>query len=1469
MKSILKHKLLSFILAMSMLLVYVPASAAYIDEYIMDEDFESYSTSTNLRKEGFIVWSGASVGSDGDNNYLRMYGTDSGTNAQTAIELSAEPDADKVIVSLDFMMPEDPSVYDAWIFGVLNDSDRGKAAANIQLSNGTLYDGASADSSAAVRTGLVEDKWYKAFLVVDLENDTYTLYSGGCKSETKNFQSSKTYSKTNIFFNVRVKSLETPLYVDNVKIFSVKNEEFEVALYQAAGLLMEGEMGYENGQYPKTAYNMFKSCYDEIMVATEGTISSTQATELAVNLNSATEKFIASRIDESAADGTARYILFETPDEIAAGDEEFSRQLVAKTYDSANQLVNSDITWEIEEAPVGVSLSGNTLTIAGGVRGDVVLKATAGDIYDYCTISLTEGRKIRTMNVESSNGTITVTGSFESKPLENVTISVTGDDIDVEDALTIASDASFSWSENVGSDKEFQFITVHLEGNDTAPYSLTVPFYGVGWEEAVLEAFNGATSEDDIEELVKTYSVGAGIDLANYTTNQSDYDSVIYGGIPYADLPEMIERIKAFECVLAFRQATSDNIKSVIEQNADFLAEIGFDVEAFESLSDDQEVIFYATVMDLTIEADTTVDDIVASLNEILDNMNTPSGALGTSKAVETILSDNFEVYDIGTSIGGGGYIRWGGDSVQGDSNNQYLQMLREADSRARVAMEFEEEPDADELILSWDFMMPYAPNRYNADLMGVLSDDGNRPSVYIHLENGIIYDGKSTSTNPVKTGLKQGKWYNAFLHIDLVNDTYKLYIDEHSSGVNNFQTAVQVKTDIFFNLENYEYNVPLYYDNFELSAIKHSNLAVALYRAKSIMNNSEVGYSNGQYPQTAYNMLENTYNTMLKASCDENMTAEQADVYANAVDEAIEKFKSNKIGSGSASTPSYILFDIPGAVGVDNTLGYTRELNAQVYNSSNGPINTPITWSLAENYQGVSITGNRLNVNAGVRGDIIVRATAGNIYDQHTIKLVDCKEFKALDIDSRNGKVSITGKLSALPLENINVSVAGNGVDLDGVLSVEEDNTFSWSQNVDASLPYGTITVTLEGFDTPRVEKTVPFYGVGWEEAVLGEFNSASSSTAVGEKINTYYIGTEIDLSEYNKYSADYQNRIYNSGTDYAAFTELKNAVEDLQCIIAFYEATRTDIESVFSDHMESLERNGFDKTTFDSLTPDQKTGLFASSLAVPVNTSNSKVTELTAALNQLLEDASSSDIIEDPDDDEPGSGSSGGGSLGGGGSSGGGGGSSREDLYDVELIPGQGETDPGNTGTEETPSQTTQFADAYLTPWANDALLFVREKGIMIGDGTNVRPTDVITRGEFAKILSVAFELAAKDSGNPFGDSRNKWWESYAVIVNSYGIMNGIESNEFGGEEQITRQMMAVAIYRVLSVNGKELYDQNSGIEFSDSDAIADYAKEAVGYLAKKGIISGIGNGLFAPEVPVRRAEAAQIIYNILTAE
>ncbi len=1491
MKSKFKHKLLSLILMLSLMTAYIPGFSVEASESVFFDDFESYTVGQSLGQrvdgtsnhKGYLRWSTDDVGGNEENKYL-IIKRDEGASrdARLAKEFSEEP-ADDVIVSLEFMMPENPANYSAKLFAVQSD-DGSSESAYIHLENGTLYDYRFTGSydrqsnveKTPIRTGLEQGKWYSAFLHLDLVNDTYTLYSGGYKSETKDFlMTVNTF--TDLLFYVRVSNFTDPLYFDNVDVAAITHKDLDLALYQAKGLLLDSEIGYEDGNYPETTYNMLLDSYNNVKENIENsTPTDAEADEYAEALNETITTFINSRIDTSATDGVARYIKFNLPEDIVVGDESCNRQLSATAYDKANQEVDSEFTWSIEEGLEGVTLSGDTLTVAGGVRGEIVLKASTGNLYDYYTLNLTDGIHINSINIESADGNINVTGSFASKPLEDVTISVTGDDIDVEDILTIASDASFSWSENVGSDKEFQFMTVHFEGSDIVPYSITVPFYGVGWQDAVLTAFNAAQSEGDVEELVTTYSKGLNLPIELYNLNQSEYDSAIFEGIPYSELPELAEVVENLECVLSFEQATSETIRTVVESHKDLLAENGFNSGAYDALNDDEKFVFYASVMELTFDSETdAVTDIADELNTILENIDNPSsGEESVSKATESFFSDDFESYEIGSRAGGGGYITWGGDKILGDTSNQYLQMLREADSRARIALDYTEEPDAEQVIISWEFMMPEAPNKYNADVMGVLSDDGNKPSAYIHLENGVLYDGKTTSTNPVKSGLKQGKWYNAFLLVDLENDKYTLYIDEFKSTENNFLNAVQNMTDIFFNIEVYNYDVPLYFDNFDLSLVKHSELATALYRARSIMQNSDIGYSSGQYPQTAYNMLKNTYDAMYSASCNPEMTAEQSEVYADALNDAIGKFASNKIGAGASNTESYILFDIPDALGVDSVTGYSGTLNASVYNSNNQELSKTIVWTLADNYPGVSIVGNQLRVAKEARGNIVIRASVGGIYDEHKLKLTDCKAVESMDVDTRGGKINIIGELSAVPLEDVNVTVDGS-VDIEGIFSITDNGEFSYSQNIDATLPYGSITVTVTGNDTTYYQKEVPFYGTGWEDEVLREFNGASSAQDMGNKISKFYVGLDLDFKEYNNYSEDYSTRIYNEGTDYTSFTELKNAVENQQCIVAFYEVTRADVESVFSNHMDTLERNGFNKTAFNALTPDKKTGLYASALAIHIDTANSTVSALAGELNKLVGTPSSSDIIENPDDGE--SESNDGGHIGGGlgnspgGSSGGssGGGSGKDNGYKIELVPGGETTTPENPGNQEIPSSTVPFADANLAPWANDALLFVREKGIMIGDGTNVRPTDVVTRGEFAKILAVAFELADKDSGNPFGDSRGQWWEEYAKLVNAYGVMNGVETTTFGGNQHITRQMMAVAIYRVLNVNGKELYDQNAGVEFSDSDAIADYAKEAIDFLARKGVVSGVGNGLFAPEVTVKRAEVAQIIYNILSVE
>ena len=54
-----------------------------------------------------------------------------------------------------------------------------------------------------------------------------------------------------------------------------------------------------------------------------------------------------------------------------------------------------------------------------------------------------------------------------------------------------------------------------------------------------------------------------------------------------------------------------------------------------------------------------------------------------------------------------------------------------------------------------------------------------------------------------------------------------------------------------------------------------------------------------------------------------------------------------------------------------------------------------------------------------------------------------------------------------------------------------------------------------------------------------------------------------------------------------------------------------------------------------------------------------------------------------------------------------------------------------------------------------------------------------------------------------------------------------------------------------------------------FADSDAIADYAADAINALWAKKIICGYEDGTFLPQNPISRAEAAKIIYGIMKPE
>lgn len=144
-------------------------------------------------------------------------------------------------------------------------------------------------------------------------------------------------------------------------------------------------------------------------------------------------------------------------------------------------------------------------------------------------------------------------------------------------------------------------------------------------------------------------------------------------------------------------------------------------------------------------------------------------------------------------------------------------------------------------------------------------------------------------------------------------------------------------------------------------------------------------------------------------------------------------------------------------------------------------------------------------------------------------------------------------------------------------------------------------------------------------------------------------------------------------------------------------------------------------------------------------------------------------------------------------------------------------------------------------------------------------------ITREEFAELT---VRLYAKSKGvkvdeliewNPFADSDNK------MVAKAYniGIVSGTGVNErdqklFSPSNLVTRQEIAVMLVKELKILGVDTASKGD-MNYSDEEAVAAWAYDAVNFASESGILSGVGNNQVAPTANATREQALVLIHKI----
>ncbi len=180
--------------------------------------------------------------------------------------------------------------------------------------------------------------------------------------------------------------------------------------------------------------------------------------------------------------------------------------------------------------------------------------------------------------------------------------------------------------------------------------------------------------------------------------------------------------------------------------------------------------------------------------------------------------------------------------------------------------------------------------------------------------------------------------------------------------------------------------------------------------------------------------------------------------------------------------------------------------------------------------------------------------------------------------------------------------------------------------------------------------------------------------------------------------------------------------------------------------------------------------------------------------------------------------------------------------------------------------------FRDVPVSHWAYPTVKELAALHIIKGvSDTNFNPNHTVTRAEFASLLVRALKLSTDGfpALPPFRDvAEDNWYAKDIAAVHAAGIATGVADGIFAPMQTITREQMAVMLFRVLLtttwLDNKNTNDQAAA--FSDLEQVSNWALKAVQTVAQHKLIYGRGGNYFAPKATATRAEAAAVIHRLL---
>ncbi len=173
----------------------------------------------------------------------------------------------------------------------------------------------------------------------------------------------------------------------------------------------------------------------------------------------------------------------------------------------------------------------------------------------------------------------------------------------------------------------------------------------------------------------------------------------------------------------------------------------------------------------------------------------------------------------------------------------------------------------------------------------------------------------------------------------------------------------------------------------------------------------------------------------------------------------------------------------------------------------------------------------------------------------------------------------------------------------------------------------------------------------------------------------------------------------------------------------------------------------------------------------------------------------------------------------------------------------------------------------------WAHNGIDYVLYTGLMNGMSDRLFcPSLPMSRAMLVTVLYRQSGSPETSSEVPFTDIRADWYRNAVAWAYENDIVKGTSDTTFNPDANITREQIAVLLYRYSSSNGEDVSPGSDISVFPDYSAVHDWARKELAWANGKGIILGLstGNGdILDPTGNATRAQVATILMRLLNAQ